>query len=362
MQTALHSLHLKAGAQFRDYFGWEVPEHFGSFDLEYRAVKQAVGVVDLSFRRKLAASGADRQDFLHRMLTNEINALQPGEGNYCFLLNAQGHILADLNVLVEPQRILLDTEPFLTGKVLETLDRFIIMDQVELEDLSPRLGTIGLEGPLSREVVRQACGVDPPACRPLAHFSPEGDPDLLAVYAAGTGQGLWIIAPTNRLPQLWESLVEAAATLQGRPIGFAALEAARIEAGIPRYGSDIEERSLPQETGQLRAISYTKGCYPGQEVVERVRSRGHVNRRLVGLLALSSEPLRLGAKIQAEGRDIGHVTSATRSPSLGKTIALGYVRREFSEPGSKVAVEGAPAEVAPLPFPPAPAPAPAETT
>ncbi len=351
MQTALHSLHLRAGAQFRDYHGWEIPDHFGRWEEEYRALKEAAGIVDLSFRGKAGATGEDRVDFIHRMVSNEVKGLEPGEGHYCFLLNAQGHILADLNVLVQPQRLLLDCEPFLTEKVIQTLDRFIIMDQVELEELSARLGTIAVEGPLCREVVSAVLGLEPPHMKPLAHISPEGDSDFLLVRAALSGEGFWMIAPLERLPKLWESLVEAARPLDGRPAGFAALEVARIEAGIPLYGTDIEEHHIPQETGQFRAISFTKGCYPGQEIVERVRSRGHVNRKLVGLVAEAGQALRAGMKVQAGGRDIGQVTSAAYSPGLGKPIALAYLRREFSDPGKQVEVQGIAAEVAPIPFP-----------
>lgn len=351
MQTALHALHLQAGAQFRDYHGWEIPASFGDQEEEYRALKEAAGIVDLTFRGKLAATGEDRVRFLHGMVTNEVENLQPGQGCYCFLLNAQGRIQADLNLLVEPARVLLDCEPFLTDKIRKTLDHYIIMDQVEMEDLSARMGTIAVEGPRCGQVVRAALGLELPAAEPLAHVSPKGDPDFLLVRTALSGQGIWIFAPAERLPELWESLVEAARALGGRAAGFAALEVARIEAGVPLYGVDIEDSNIPQETSQLRAISFTKGCYIGQEIVERVRSRGHVNRMLVGLVAQGIAPLPAGAKVYAGGNEIGRVTSAVFSPALGKHIALAYVRRKFSEPGTQVGVEGAPAQVSPLPFP-----------
>lgn len=351
MQTTLHTLHVKAGAQFRDYHGWEIPESFGGQDEEYRALKEAAGIVDLSFRGKLAASGQDRARFLHGMVTNEVQNLQPGQGCYCFLLNPQGRIQADLNLLVQAERVLLDCEPFLTDKILKTLDHYVIMDQVELEDLSARLGTIGVEGPRCGQVVRAALGLEPPAAEPLAHLSPEGNPDFLLVRTTRSGQGVWIFAPRESLPDLWEKLVEAARVLSGRAVGFAALEAARIEAGIPLYGADIEDSNIPQETSQFQAISFTKGCYLGQEIVERVRSRGHVNRKLVGLVAAGAAPLRAGAKVHAGGREIGRVTSATFSPALGKHLALAYLRREFSEPRQRVEVESTTAEVSGLPFP-----------
>ncbi len=350
MKTTLHAIHRRAAAEFRDNHGWEIPESFGHPEEEYPALKEAAGLVDLSFRGKLAATGEDRARFLHGMVSNEVEHLQPGQGCYCFILNAQGRILADLNLLVQPERVLLDCEPFLTAKIRETLDRYIIMDQVELEDLSARLGTLGVEGPRSDEVVRAALGATPPG-EPLAHAGWGGDADSLLVRTNLSGEGLWIIAPMERIPEIWERLLEAARPLGGRAVGHAALEVARIEAGVPLYGADIEEAHIPQETGLLRAISFTKGCYIGQEIVERVRSRGHVNRQLVGLVATGAESLRAGMKVVAGGSEIGHVTSATHSPALGRHIALAYVRREFAEPGKQVTVEDVPAEVSALPFP-----------
>ena len=355
MHTPLHEVLKRAGARFTEFWGWETPETFGDFRAEYNALKLAAGVVDLSFRGKLAATGADRQDFLHRMVSNQVNGLAPGQGNYCFLLNAQGHILADMNLLVQAERILLDCEPFVTGKLREALEKFVIADDVELHDLSAQLGTIGIEGPLCREVVASVLGLEPPHMKPLEHFSPEATDDFLLARQSITGQGsvagFWLIAPAARLPELWERLAEAARPLGGGPVGLAALETARIEAGIPRYGADIEEKTLPQETGQFRAISFDKGCYPGQEIVERIRSRGHVNRRLVGLMAAPGEALRAGTSVQAGGRDVGRVTSAAHSPGIGRSIALAYLRREAAEPGAEVSVDGVPAEVAPVPFP-----------
>ena len=360
MRTVLNSAHDAAGAQFCAYHGWEIPENFGSVEAEYQALRHAAGIVDLSFRGKLVATGEDRARFLQGMLSNDVEQLQPGQGNYCFLLNAQGHILADLNVLVQPERLLLDCEPLVTEKLRMTLERYIIMDEVELEDRSADLGTLAVEGPAALQVVSAALGVEAlrletlPA-EPLAHLSPDGKSDFLLVRTALTtvltGEGFWIVAPTEHLPNFWQKLTRAAGPLGGQPVGLAALEVARIEAGVPRYGADIEERIIPQETGQFRALSFTKGCYVGQEIVERVRSRGRVNRKLVGLVAAAGSVLRAGMKIAAGDRDVGRVTSAAHSFALGKPIALAYLRHEFSEPGSQVEVEGTTAEVAPLPFP-----------
>ena len=205
------------------------------------------------------------------------------------------------------------------------------------------------------EALKEVLRLETLPAEPLTHLSPDGKSDFLLVRTALTGEGFWIVAPVERLPELWQSLVQAARPLGGQAVGFAALEVARIEAGTPRYGADIEENNISQETGQFRALSFTKGCYLGQEIVERVRSRGKVNRKLVGLVAPAGSALRAGMKIAAGdrdgGRDIGRVTSAAHSFALGKPIALAYLRHESSEPGAQVQVEGTTAEVSPLPFP-----------
>lgn len=187
--------------------------------------------------------------------------------------------------------------------------------------------------------------------KPLDHFSPTGDADTVLAHVSWTGEGFWLIAPAGCCPALWQKLVEQASLGGGGPAGRAALEIARVEAGIPRFGTDILETNIPQETGQFRALSFTKGCYPGQEIVARVRSRGHVNRKLVGVLASAGQRLQAAGGIRAAGKDIGELTTVVWSPALAKDIALGYVRREFSEPGTKVETGGGEAEISPLPFP-----------
>jgi len=351
MQTALHPILSNSGAQFREIAGWDVPESFGNVEAEYWALRRAAGIADLSPRAKLAVTGGDRVLFLHRMLSNEVKSLQPGQGNYCFLLNPQGHILADMNLLVQPARVLLDCEPQEAAEIRRTLERFVVAADVKFEELTGRLGTIGVEGPLSREVICPALGFEPPHMKSLAHISPEGDPDFIVARNAVSEAGFWVIAPQERLPGLWEKLAEAAGRLGGGPVGWAALETARIEAGKPRFGVDIEQRTIPQETGQFRALSFTKGCYPGQEIVERVRSRGHLNRQLVGFTAPPDQVIRAGMKLVAEDREAGCLTSAAFSPGSRRYIALGYLRHEFAQPGKQVSAEGIPLEVGTLPFP-----------
>ena len=199
MRTVLNSVHSAAGAQFCAYHGWEIPEKFGSVETEYQALRRAAGIVDLSFRGKLVATGEDRARFLQGMVSNEVEQLQSGQGNYCFLLNAQGHILADLNVLAQPERLLLDCAPLVTEKLRTTLERYIIMDEVELEDRSAHLGTLAVEGPAAPQVVSAALGVDELPTEPLAHLSPDGNPRLPAGLD-GSDRGRVLDCGSGRAP------------------------------------------------------------------------------------------------------------------------------------------------------------------
>lgn len=339
----MHELTAARGAQFRDDHGWQLPAHYGAPDEEYRLLREDAGLLDLFGRGKILATGEDRVRWLHGMVTNDVKSRQPGQGCYCFVLTAQGHIVADLQVLVGSEGILLDCEPFLTEKLVATLDHYIIMDQVELADLTPTLGTIGVEGPRAAEVVRSALGFGELPQNPLDHV-PYGEPGSHRLVAHA-GRGFWILAPVAELADLWGRLESAGA----RPAGFAAWDVIRIESGVPRCGVEIGETTLPQETGQMRALNFDKGCYVGQEIVERIRSRGHVNQLLLGLRAERGE-LKPGQRVEADGKEIGRITSAARSPALGCPIALAYLRREFAEPGRQVMVEGQPAQVSALPF------------
>lgn len=353
-----------AQAQFFDYQGWEIPSSFGSVEAEYWALKKGVGLLDLSYRGRLLVCGEDAPRFLHGMVTNEIKGLEVGRGNYAFVLDVHGHILAEARIFrLHAESYLIECEPQLTAVIREALDRHIISDVVELEDASASQGCLALEGPCAREVVREALRFDPSKMPSLEHLEIQDLPACgersqtarLACAALSGEKGYWIFASPELLGGLWKKALEAGTPLGLWPVGFEALEICRLEAGIPRYGCDMDTKTLPQETGQMQAISFTKGCYIGQEVVERIRSRGHVNRRLVGLLLEGEPKVPRDAMILAGGHPVGSITSSAYSYGLRRTIALGYLRREYAEPGTAVVVENSSAEVAALPFlPPSP--------
>jgi folate-binding protein YgfZ len=253
-------------------------------------------------RGKIAVTGEDRVRWLHGMVTNDVKGLAPWTGCYCFVLDAQGRVQSDCNVFMETERLIVDCEAQFTGKLFAVFDHFIIMDQVELSDISKEMGTLAVVGALP-------------------------DTTGLLVYPTPIATYLW--GPHTRLAQL------AAGSAR---ISAEEYEAVRIEAGIPRYGVDIDETTIANETGIERAMNYNKGCYIGQEIVERVRSRGHVNRMLSKFC--SAGMLSAPAVVEVDGKEVGRTTSATGG------VALGYLRREFARPGTTVIIAGILAEVA----------------
>ncbi len=344
-----------SNAQFMSHQGWETPACFGSADSvesEYMALKEGAGLLDLSSRGLIQASGKDAPRFLHGMLSNEVKGIETGRGNFAFLLDVKGHILADLRIFrTGDASFLLDCDPHLTESILKTLSRYIIADVVKLEDQSAQTACLGLEGPCAREALREAIGFDPPHMRVLEHLYVE-DLSVRLIHASLAGEeGYWIVGPPDRITWFWLKALELDPALGVKPVGWEALETRRIEAGIPRYGADITEKTLPQETGQMQALSFTKGCYIGQEVVERIRSRGHVNRMLVGLLLEGKQKPPPETAILFGDKPVGTVTSSVYSIGLRRSVALGYLRREHAEAGKRVAAGTLPAEVASLPFP-----------
>ena len=360
LPLALHSRHEPLGARFIAVEGMEVVASYGDPAAEHRAVTRTSGLVDLSARGRLVLLGADRQKMLNGQVTNNVKDLRPGQGCYAFLVNAKAKALADLNILALTDELLLDLEPGLAPAVAARLDGFIVADDVQVVDAAPHYGLLSVLGRQADRVIEGLAGFPEPPKELLGpvHVRHDawGDVYLARNDRAGTG-GLDFYIPTAALDAAWDVLEGRVRDIGGRPAGWDALEAARIEAGIPRYGADIDATNLPPETGQeARGISYSKGCYSGQEVIARIRTYGQVARALRGLqLSLPGGLLpERGTKLFKDGRDVGYLTSCLLSPTLGEPVALGYVRRECNGPGSELVVgtPDAPARavVVPLPF------------
>jgi glycine cleavage system T protein len=349
--SPLAEYHVSQGATLGEYHGALVPSCFTDPVAEHRAVREASGLFDLSFRGKFAMKGRDHAKFLHRMVSNDIKRLAPGQGTYATLLNPQGHILVDMRLCCAEERFFVDADADLRDKALEGLKRYVIGDQVEFEPLE--LYALAFQGPHSRPLLEKTLHISLPAMQEFDHFATNyaGFP-VRVVCASSTGEeGYEVWAGAKGLLALWGAACGQAPTYGTLPCGTQALESLRIEAGIPRYGQELGEDTIPNEAGLWNALSFNKGCYVGQEIVERARSRGHVNWKLMGLIVESEVPPPAGEKLTRDGREIGEVTSSCVSPTLSKTIAMAYLRREVSELGTKLAFpSGAVAEVVGLPF------------
>jgi len=322
---------------------------FGNVRAEFGALLAGCGVYGLSSRAKIVLTGSDRVRWLNGMVTNNIRDLALGHGVYAFLLNPQGHILGDLYAYNRGDSLMIDTDQSQSQKLLATFDHYIIMDDVEVVNVSDKLTAIGITGAKVREALC-AAGFEILELEPLQFVDVTWQNVAVTVVqgdnASVESYELWL--SPDQVTLLQHALTKAGAT----PAGTTALELLRIAAGIPRYGQDIRERDLPQETEQQRALHFSKGCYIGQEIVERIRSRGNVHRKFTGFEVQGALPA-LGAKIQADGRDIGEITSVASLPLAGgdRPAALGYIRREIANPGTQVQAGSTQLLVAALPFP-----------
>jgi folate-binding protein YgfZ len=394
----LHEFHHSLGARFAELAGASVVNDYGDWLAEHAAFRESAGVIDLSFRSRLCLVGADRARFLHGQVTNDVKKLQTGEGCYAAITTAKGKMESDLNIFALADELLLDFEPGLMEKISQRLEKFIVADDVQIVDVLPHYGLLSVQGPKAETVVSALDLFAEIPARPLASVK-ASDATLGEIYLAnnarlfsfplpakrgenqGEGQnrsssprpsppfhggeresilaGFDLFIPNNSLGAVADKLIVAAKQAGGRACGWQAFETARIEAGIPRFGADMDETNIPLECGiESRAVTYTKGCYIGQEVINRIHSVGHVNRELRGLRlhdpAGAGLPLpQRGDKLIFNGKEVGHVTSAVKSPVFGN-IALGYVRREADQIGNELILRMAageiPAKIVALPF------------
>ena len=342
---ALREFHQWLHAQFGELNGAEIVLTYGDVAAEHAALTQAAGVIDLSFRGRLCLAGADRAAFLHGQVTNDVLALKPGGGCYAALVNAKARMQSDLNIYALENELLLDFEPGLAEAITQRLEKFIVAADVQVIDPSGHFGLLSVQGPRAAEVIQAVALVATLPDKPFTWVL-GSDPQLGEFYIVnqprlGTA-GYDLYLPIASLGAVADKLTFAARAIGGGPAGWTAWEIARIEAGIPRFPADMDETNLPPEAGlDATAISYTKGCYIGQEVIARIRTYGQVAKALRGLrLQLAPDaPLPVkGDKLLKEGKDAGYVTSAVRSLKTGQAIALGYVRREANAPGNELSV------------------------
>jgi len=297
-------------------------------------LRESAAWLDLSARGKIRVTGEDRARLLHAMTTQDVQALTPGQGCYAFFLNAQGRILGDVNIFCREDSFLLDTEPETRQKLYDHIDRYIIADDVTLLDVTGEMSTIAIEGPQAAAVLERLG-----APLPEADYATRSWSGSIVARVSSTGARGYSIfmLPTKKAELIAALNIPEATREEARTV--------RIEHGKPRYGEEITERYLVQETAQLNAVSFSKGCYLGQEIVERVRSRAQIHRVLRRLTIDATEPPPAGTKLKSGDADSAEIASAIYSPALGKVAALAYVRTQFAEPGTEMLLGNARAVV-----------------
>lgn len=351
-ESPLAAEHKAAGATMGTWFGCSLPTRFSDPQQEYRHARETVALVDKNYRIFLDFTGPDRARYLNAVLTNNIRDLKDGDGTVSLLLNAQGHMLAEVETYGLAERIRLVSYAMIRERAVSVLEKYIIMDDVTLTDVTERYAVVALEGPLTARVVAELGGPALESLEELAHKETDiaGIECRIVRRSPGGIDGCEFIVEHGRVVELWKVLGEAVSARNGGPIGYETLNVLRLEAGIRWFGYDFDDKQIPHEAGLEHShISYTKGCYTGQEIVERVRSRGHVNRKLVGLKFSTVEPPASGTPLLAGDAEVGRVTRSGYSPALGGAIAMGYVRRENNSVGSELSAGGTGTTVIELP-------------
>jgi folate-binding protein YgfZ len=353
IETPLAPLHQQAGAKMGEWFGCALPDDFGDWQLEYWFAHKSVALLDKNYRCYLSFTGPDRVRYLNAILTNNIKDLPPSHGNASLLLNPQGRILAEIETYALPESLFCVSYAMIRERLIETLDKYIIMDDVTLTDETQRFGTLALEGPSAASLVSELTGVDLNSLADLDRQEARVGTIPCTVIRRSPGKfvGAEFLVERADLEALWHVLQDKTKIAGGGPAGYSALSALRLEQGIPWFGYDFSDKQIPHEAALENShISYTKGCYTGQEIVERVRSRGQVNRRRVGLRFPGAATPSPGETLTSGGKEAGYVTRAAFSPALSSAIGMGYVRKENNEVGQQLEWQGGTATVTKLPI------------
>jgi folate-binding protein YgfZ len=355
LPNPLLDIHRQAEAEFQPYDQIEIVTTYGEPQAEYAAIRKACALIDLPQRGILELTGKDRHAFLNNLLTNETwnkdrkAGLQHGEGVYAFLLNLKGRIITDMNVLELGDRTLLEMDGRMIEPVRQTFDKYLFAEQVKLAARTGELHEIALHGPRARDILNQL------AKAPIDELPPLGSRSIqlfnvdMVIWRddpAGV-PGYHLIMPRTEARNLWMNMLARFADPDEpgkrllRPAGWAAFNATRIEAGRPIFGIDFDDSVLPAESGLLdRAVSFTKGCYLGQEVVARMHARGQIARRLAGIrMEDDALPLAGAQIVDEQGNQIGAITSSTISPVMSNAaICLGYLKKPFFTTGTTITI------------------------
>src|SRR5271155_6099951 len=351
METPLLEDHKIAGATLASFHGCSLPEQFTTVADEYRAAREAVAIFDTNWHTIVELTGPDRVRYLNAIVSNDVKSLGEGRGTLALLLTPQGHVLAELEIYALQDKLLVLSHASVRERTVATLDKFIIMDDVTLSDVTEQFGSLALEGPRAGTVIAEACGLalEGFSEHSVAEVQIDGVACHLIRHSHFGLPGAEIIAPREHLGLLWKNLRVSVLVQHGAAIGMRAVNSLRLEAGIPWFPDDFNDTVIPHEAAlEATHLSFTKGCYTGQEIVERVRSRGQVNRRRVSLKFSSADPPPPSTRLRstgAEAAEVGIVTSSAFSPKAASAIGMAYVRREHNAHGTVLAFDGGTATV-----------------
>jgi folate-binding protein YgfZ len=356
IETPLAATHRAAGASMGVWFGCDLPDDWGDPREEQRFANESVALIDKNYRAYFSFTGPDRARYLNAILTNNIKELANGAGVISLLLNAQGRILAELETFAGADELFCVSYRMVREKLAEVLEKYIIMDDVTLSDETEKFGTLAIEGPEAAAVVKELTGFDLGGLAELGwaevNVAPqpggswESIPCRLVKRSSGGVTGVEFIILREQLEPMWKALLTATGQHGGGPTGYRALSAQRLVQGTPWFGYDFGEKQIPHEAGlEVSHISYTKGCYTGQEIVERVRSRGQVNRRRVELIFSGDSVPENGANLMGDDKPAGFVTRAAQSWFPPGILGMGYLGKESRAPGTTLQWSGGTATV-----------------
>jgi folate-binding protein YgfZ len=339
-KSPLDETHERLGAELREEGEWRLPASYGDPAAEYRAVRDGdgAGLIDLSSRGRIEVAGSEAVQFLNGLITNDVKALEEGAWMRAAFPNVQGRLIAEARVLrLAVDKFLFDTEAASRAPVLKTLERFTLAGDFRVADLTCEIALLSVQGAHAASIIAATLGDDTAHVeRGRISSAQWNDQPLYAIRATVTAEdGFELFVKASGAASLWDALTKAGA----RAVGFDALEVLRIEAGVARYGVDVDETNVVLEAVADDAVSFTKGCYIGQEIIARIHWRGHVAKKLTGIVFDESVDAKRDDKIRAlDGREIGRLTSLAFSPRMGRTVALGYVKYDYLAPGTKVKV------------------------
>jgi aminomethyltransferase len=341
--SRLHDHHLKLEATFGEAAGWEMPLHYGKAESEHTAVRQGVGIADLSHRGRLSVTGDDRIKWLQSIISNDILPLKPGQGLYSSFLTHKGKMLTYFRVYMLAESLMLEDVGEIGETTFQSLRKFLLYGtKAKMENCADSWGLLLVSGPKAPDLIKMAFGADVSGLKPISFITHEvAGQQALLIRTEETGEvDIEVLIPADGVVPAWDLLWSAGLPMGLKPFGTEAREMLRVEAGLPKAGPDLNEEIVPPEANlEGKAFSLSKGCYPGQEVVARMDTYGSVRRRLVGLALKDPVIPPKGAKLFSGDREVGWLSSAVRSPSVGSVIAFGFPLRDFSKPGTALTVD-----------------------